>query len=80
MAQRRKLLTHAQWEKIAPSLAEPPKSRRGGRPWCENREVLEGVLWVLKSGARYEKYVETYDAFLHVACMMITLSRLRNRF
>jgi transposase len=62
MAQRRKLLTDAQWEKIAPLVPEPPKSRRGGRPWCKSREVLEGVLWVLKTGARWRDLPAQYPS------------------
>jgi transposase len=41
MAQSGPLLTEAQWKKIAPLL---PKHRKGGRPWIENRRVLEGIL------------------------------------
>ena len=46
------MLTEAQWEKIAPLVPKPPKQRKGGRPWIENRRVLEGILWILRSGAR----------------------------
>jgi hypothetical protein len=42
MARSGPLLTEAQWEKIAPLLPKPPKQRKGGRPWIENRRVLEG--------------------------------------
>jgi transposase len=62
MAQRRKLLTDAQWEKIAPLVPEPPKSRRGGRPWRKSREVLEGILWVLKTGARWRDLPAQYPS------------------
>ena len=44
------LLTEAQWKKIAPLLPKPPKQRKGGRPWIENRRVLEGILWILRAG------------------------------
>jgi hypothetical protein len=37
------LLTEAQWKKIAPLLPKPPRRRNGGRPWIENRRVLEGI-------------------------------------
>ena len=51
MAKVRWKLTQAQWEKIEPLLPTPTKSRRGGRPWADNRKVLEGILWVLRTGA-----------------------------
>ncbi len=45
-------LTDAQWEVLRP-LVEP-KTRKGpGRPWAETRSVLEGVLWILRTGAQW---------------------------
>ena len=40
-------LAEEQWKRIAPLL---PKLRSRGRPFAENRRVLEGILWVLRSG------------------------------
>ena len=60
MARSGPLLTEAQWEKIAPLLPKPPKYRKGGRPWIENRRVLEGILWILRSGARWQDLPEKY--------------------
>jgi transposase len=47
-------LTDTQWEKIRPLLPQPKRSRRGGRPPADNRACLEGILWVLRSGARWK--------------------------
>ncbi|HXR17276.1 MAG TPA: IS5 family transposase [Terriglobales bacterium] len=60
MARSGPLLTEAQWKKIAPMLPKPPKQRKGGRPWIENRRVLEGILWILRSGARWQDLPEKY--------------------
>ena len=60
MARSRPLLTEAQWNKIAPLLPKPPKHRKGGRPWIENHRVLEGILWILRSGARWQDLPEKY--------------------
>ena len=49
---RQPLLSDAQWEKIQPLLPKL-KRRRRGRPPKDNRVVLEGILWVLKTGARW---------------------------
>jgi transposase len=48
-------LTDAQWELLKP-LVEPktPKKRRG-RPWRDTRQVLEGVLWILRTGAQWSE-------------------------
>ena len=49
---RQPLLSDPQWEKIQPLLPKI-KRRRRGRPPKDNRVVLEGILWVLKTGARW---------------------------
>jgi len=56
MDMRKPLLTEPQWQRIQPLLPQPkrrPKGRRRGRPRKDNRVVLEGILWVLKTGARW---------------------------
>jgi transposase len=47
-------LTDKQWKKIAPLLPEPEQSAKGGQVPASNRACLEGVLWLLRSGARYK--------------------------
>lgn len=49
------ILTDAQWAVLAP-LFPTPKVRKDkrGRPWRGNRECLEGIIWVLRSGARWK--------------------------
>src|SRR5260370_38547768 len=60
MARSGPLLTEVQWKKIAPLLPKPRKHRKGGRAWIENRRVLEGILWILRSGARWQGLPEEY--------------------
>ena len=38
-------LSDKDWRIIEPLLPELPKDVRG-RPWRNNREVLDGILWV----------------------------------
>lgn len=54
------LLSEAQWKKIEPLLPPPPKQPRGGRPWTGNRRVLEGILWILRSGAPWKYLPKEY--------------------
>lgn len=43
-------VSDAQWALIARLL--PPKKRRG-RPRADDRRTINGILWVLRSGARW---------------------------
>ena len=48
-------LTDEQWAVIEPHLPELPSREDGrGRPWRGNREVMNGILWILRSGARWK--------------------------
>ena len=60
MARKNVLLSDAQWKRIEPLLPKLKVNRRGGRPWANNREVFVGILWVLKTGARWRDVPEPY--------------------
>ena len=62
MANRRgEELTDEQWAIIAPLIPEPPRRQDGrGRPWKDTREVMNGVLWILRSGARWQDLPERF--------------------
>jgi len=47
-------LTDQQWEVIKPILREPKSSKSGGQKPIPNRPCLEGILWILRSGARWK--------------------------
>jgi transposase len=52
---RREELTEEQWPIIQPLIPTPPSRADGhGRPWRDAREVLNGILWILRSGARWQ--------------------------
>ena len=51
-------LTDAQWEWIADLL--PGKARDPGRTAADNRLFVNGVLWVLRSGAHWHDLPERY--------------------
>ncbi|WP_437186909.1 transposase [Planctomicrobium sp. SH668] len=55
-------LSDAQWLLIADLFPDPPVGPRGGRPWRSSRECLEGVLWVLMTGARWKDLPERYPS------------------
>lgn len=57
-------LTDEQWALIEPLLAELPKRDDGkGRPWRSNREIMNAVLWILRSGARWKDMPEKFPSY-----------------
>jgi len=50
----KRVLTDEQWQRIAPHLPEHPTSPKGGRPRADDRECMEGILWLLRTGARWQ--------------------------
>jgi len=57
---RRHELTDEQWEKLEPLL--PPQKPRTGRPNKDHRTVINGILWILKTGAQWEDLPERYGS------------------
>ena len=54
MRRTKRLLSDEQWERIAPYFPEHPPSPKGGRPRENDRECLEGILWLVRTGARWQ--------------------------
>ena len=52
-------LTDPEWERIAP-LLPPTHPKQRGHPWAEHRPVLNGILWILRTGAPWEDLPERY--------------------
>ena len=60
---RFELLSDAQWELLEPLLPEPKRRKDNrGRPWASNRSCLEGILWVLQSGAAWRFLPDKYPS------------------
>ena len=55
---RRYEIDDAQWEKIKPYLGNTPK--KTGRPQADNRKLLNGVLWIMHTGAPSRDLPEYY--------------------
>ena len=54
--------TDSQWLMITDLFPDPPVSRKGGRPRVKPRQCLEGILWVLRTGARWHDLPERYPS------------------
>ena len=50
----RRMLSDEQWGRVAVHLPKHPPSPKGGRPRVDDRECLEGILWLLRTGARWQ--------------------------
>jgi transposase len=55
-------LTDAQWAILKP-LLELPQARVRGRPWRAARAVLNGVLWILRTGAPWHDLPARYPPY-----------------
>jgi transposase len=65
-------LTDAQWAVLDPLFRPRRRSDGRGRPWRDTRAVVNGVLWILRTGApwhdlpnRYPPYQTCHRRFQH---------------
>jgi hypothetical protein len=57
-------LTEEQWSVIAPLLPAPRvRKDKRGRPWRDPRDVLNGILWVLRTGAPWHDLPDRYPPY-----------------
>ena len=57
-------LTDSQWEIVEPLLPKPRRRPdRRGRPWRDARQVLHGILWILRTGAPWKDMPERYPPY-----------------
>jgi transposase len=62
---RRGELSDKQWKRLAPLL--PPQKPKTGRPNLEHRQVVNGILWVLRTGAPWRDLPERYGKWTTVS-------------
>lgn len=56
-------LTEAQWAILGPLLPKPRiRKDRRGRPWRDPRDVLNGILWILRTGAPWSDLPARYPS------------------
>ena len=58
-------LTDEQWALLEPLIPEEERrpSRRRGRPWRDPHDVLNGVLWILRTGAPWSDLPDRYPPY-----------------
>lgn len=57
-------LTDEQWSLISDLFAVPQPDPRGGRPRADSRQCLEGILWILRSGARWKDLPRSFPSYV----------------
>jgi len=69
---RRYELSNRQWERLEHSLPHPTHHGGKGHPWKPHRDILNGIPWILHTGApwrdlpeRYGPWQTVYDRFNH---------------
>ena len=62
-------LTDAQWTRLAPIVPKPRTRPDGrGRPWRDPRDVLNGILWVMRTGAPWKDLPDRYPPYQTCHC------------
>jgi transposase len=58
-------LTDEQWALIEPLIPHPTPKRadRPGRPRRDNRPILNGILWILRTGAQWKHLPRNYPPY-----------------
>lgn len=58
-------LTNTQWERLQPLL--PPQKPKTGHPAHDHRTILNGMLWILRTGALWRVLPSRYGPWSTVA-------------
>jgi len=58
-------LTDLHWEQLRPLL--PPQKPQTGRPAVDHRLVLEGMLWVVRTGSSWRELPERFGPWSTVS-------------
>ena len=71
-------LTDAQWALLEP-LFRPKRREDGrGRPWQDTRAVLNGVFWVLRTGAPWHDLPRRYPPLSLAKIIAVTMLQQRS--
>jgi len=57
-------ITDEQWMVLQPLIPKPKRREDGkGRPWKDSRAVLNGILWILRTGAPWHDLPDRYPPY-----------------
>jgi len=58
-------LTDAQWDRLVPLL--PPQQLPMGRPYLPHRQIVEGIVWLARTGVPWRDLPERFGPWQTVA-------------
>jgi transposase len=58
-------LTNKQWKRLSPLL--PPQKPHTGRSAADHRRILNGILWIIRTGAPWRDVPERYGVWQTIA-------------
>ena len=57
-------LTDEQWAVVEPLIPKPPQRADGkGRPRIDDRQILNGILWIMRTGAQWKDLPDRYPSY-----------------
>ena len=57
-------LTDEQWTVVRPLIPKPSaRADRRGRPRIDDRQILNGILWIMRTGAQWKDMPERYPSY-----------------
>lgn len=56
-------LTDEQWALVCPHIPGSPRKDGRGRPRCDDREILNGILWILRTGAQWADLPDRFPPY-----------------
>ncbi len=55
-------ITDQVWSRIEPFIPKHKRSRKGGRPPSPDRDCFEGIVWILRTGARWKDMPDCFPS------------------
>jgi transposase len=62
------MVTDEFWQQFEPRIPKHPKSPKGGRPRKDDRECLEGIVFILRSGTPWRLFPSAQFAVSKSTC------------
>lgn len=56
-------ITEKQWNVVVPLIPHPVRKTKRGRPRKPDRDVLNGILWILRTGAQWKDLPHRYPSY-----------------